>query len=43
MKKVVSIISALALTVGMAASLSANAADSAAPIVSFSAKAQADK
>ena len=43
MKKVVSIISALALTVGMAVSLSANAADSAAPIVSFSAKAQADK
>ena len=38
MKKVVSIISALALTVGMAASLSANAADSAAPSVYFKAK-----
>ncbi len=38
MKKVVSIISALALTVGMAASFSANAADSSAPTVYFKTK-----
>lgn len=38
MKKVVSIISALALTVGMVASFSANAADSSAPTVYFKTK-----